>query len=195
MFFNRYPLIAKRLRGFTLIELIVVIAIIAVLAAIIAPNAFKAIEKSKCARAIEESKTIKTGAFAYYSDTGLWPPAYRLTSTVNPFVTNPPGVNRWDGPYVEKWMPAHPWAGHIGWDPTIDLDGSGVVDGCVVYDDDRPGTNGGDNQGRIPRGSMTKIDGMIDDGNLGSGYVQGDGLGLASAAGELVIMVVRDNAP
>ena len=35
-----------RKSGFTLIELIVVIAIIAVLAAIIAPNAFKAIEKA-----------------------------------------------------------------------------------------------------------------------------------------------------
>ena len=34
-------------KGFTLIELIVVIAIIAILAAIIAPNAFRAIEKAK----------------------------------------------------------------------------------------------------------------------------------------------------
>jgi len=36
-------------RSFTLIELIVVIAIIAILAAIIAPNAFRAIEKAKVA--------------------------------------------------------------------------------------------------------------------------------------------------
>ncbi|MDD5668712.1 MAG: prepilin-type N-terminal cleavage/methylation domain-containing protein, partial [Candidatus Omnitrophica bacterium] len=34
MISNRYPLFAKRLKGFTLIELIVVIAIIAILAAI-----------------------------------------------------------------------------------------------------------------------------------------------------------------
>ena len=34
-------------QSFTLLELIVVIAIIAILAAIIAPNAFRAIEKAK----------------------------------------------------------------------------------------------------------------------------------------------------
>ncbi|NCC82098.1 MAG: prepilin-type N-terminal cleavage/methylation domain-containing protein [Clostridia bacterium] len=37
----------KNKKGFTLVELLVVIAIIAILAAVVAPNAFKAIEKSK----------------------------------------------------------------------------------------------------------------------------------------------------
>ncbi|WP_333870599.1 type II secretion system protein [Desulforamulus putei] len=36
-------------RGFTLVELLVVIAIIGILAAVIAPNAFKAVEKGKVA--------------------------------------------------------------------------------------------------------------------------------------------------
>jgi general secretion pathway protein G len=172
----------------------VVIAIIAILAAIIAPNAFRAIEKAKIARAISETKTIKTAVLSYYSDTGTWPSRYRLTDTLNPFLTNPTGVSGWDGPYVEKWN-AHPWAGHIGWDPTIDLDHNGVIDGCVVLDDDRPGTSSSDNQGRVPRRSMIKIDEMLDDGNLATGYVQGDGEGLCAAMGELVIMLIHDGAP
>lgn len=176
--------------GFTLIELIVTIAIIAILAAIIAPNAFRAVEKSKCARAISETKTIKTAAGSYYTDTGLWPPVYRLTTLINPFL-NDPNVIGWDGPYVEKWN-YHPWAGHIGWDTSIDLDRSGIADGCVVLDDDRPG---GNNKGRIPHDSMAKIDEMIDDGNLAAGSVQGDGLGLCAATGELVVMVVVDGSP
>jgi len=180
-------------RSFTLIELIVVIAIVAILAAIIAPNAFRAIEKTKISRAISDTRAIKTAALSYYADTGTWPPQYRLTNVLNPFLSNP-GISGWDGPYIEKWNP-HPWAGHVGWDPTIDLDNSGIVDGCVVLDDDRPGTSSSDNQGRIPRGSMIKIDEMIDDGNLATGYVQGDGQGLHAAVGELVIMLINDGAP
>lgn len=180
----------KYKKTFTLIELIVVIAIIAILSAIVAPSAFRAIEKSKCTRAIQEAKTIKTASLSYYADTGTWPPRYRLTTPLNPFLENP-GVNGWNGPYVDKWN-AHPWAGHIGWDPALDLDGSGANDGCVVFDDDRPGTGSSDNQGRIPTRSMVKIDEMIDDGNLATGDVQGDGQGLLSAIGELVILVVRD---
>ena len=179
--------------GFTLIELLVVIAIIAVLAAIITPNAFKAVEKAKVSRTISEVRTIKTAALAYYSDTGTWPILYRLTDPVNSFLTDP-GIARWDGPYVEKWSP-HPWSGHIGWDPTIDLDDSGIADGCVVLDDDRPGTSAADNQGRVPLPSMLAIDRALDDGNLASGRVQGNGQGLQAAVGEVVIMVVRDGQP
>lgn len=180
-------------RGFTLIELIVTIAIISILAAIITPNAFRAIEKSKCARAIGETKIIKTAAGSYYADTGLWPPAYNLNTTLNPFLNNP-DVTGWDGPYVEKWN-YHPWGGHIGWNLSVDLDRSGIPDGCVILDDDRPGTGAGDNRGRIPIDSMVKMDEMLDDGNLTAGSVQGDGcLGLC-AAGELVFMVVVDGSP
>ncbi|HOW42582.1 MAG TPA: prepilin-type N-terminal cleavage/methylation domain-containing protein [Candidatus Omnitrophota bacterium] len=178
-------------KGFTLVELIVVIAIIAILAAVIAPNAFRAIEKAKCAQAVKDAKTIRTAAAEYYADTGQWPPVYRLTTPINPFLTNPP-VTGWAGPYLDKWKP-HPWSGHIGWDATLDLDANGKADGCVVYDDDQPGTSASNNAGRIPRKSMENIDLVLDDGNLSRGMVQGDGLGLLSAAGELVIMVIHDN--
>jgi hypothetical protein len=40
---------------------------------------------------------------------------------------------------------------------------------------------------------MENIDLVLDDGNLSRGMVQGDGLGLLSAVGELVIMVIHDN--
>ena len=90
---------------FTLIELIVVIAIIAILAAIIAPNAFKAIEKAKISATISDMKTIKKAAIIYYADTGQWPwegAVHADESTGIGFVTDD-GAAGWDGPYIEKW--------------------------------------------------------------------------------------------
>ncbi|MDD2702762.1 MAG: prepilin-type N-terminal cleavage/methylation domain-containing protein [Candidatus Omnitrophica bacterium] len=101
-------------RGFTLIELIVVIAIIAVLAAIIAPNAFKAIEKAKISATIADLQAIKTGAMSCYSDTGTWMPSCASTAAcaASLFIVNSTTPTAgWDGPYLEKWPPQSKWAG------------------------------------------------------------------------------------
>jgi prepilin-type N-terminal cleavage/methylation domain-containing protein len=119
-------------KGFTLIELIVVIAIIAILAAVIAPNAFRAIEKSKIARLQADMKNVKTAAVAYYSDVGLWPPD--VCPEEDPgfirwdaYFTSCPGCGgnasvpadyqkNWDGPYLEKFPFPTPWGGSYDWE-------------------------------------------------------------------------------
>jgi general secretion pathway protein G len=97
-------------KGFTLIELIVVIAIIAVLAAIVAPGAFRAIDKGKVSATIGDFKSIKTAAMAYYADTGQWP---GNTTNGTGFINNNSGTapNGWDGPYLEKWPAKSQWGG------------------------------------------------------------------------------------
>ena len=115
----------RRRKGFTLIELIVVIAIIAILAAIIAPNAFKAIEKAKISATIEDTRSIKTGAMSYYSDTGAWI-ASCATSPCNAGFIATDAAAGWDGPYLEKWPPAAKWAGNYTW-----VRADGVVFGAV----------------------------------------------------------------
>lgn len=104
-------------RGFTLIELIVVIAIIAVLSSIIAPNAFRAIEKAKVARFCEDYRAAKAGIYAFYADTGTWPcdddnmgnalitggPSGACDAVAN--YRDRPG---WDGPYIDK-LSTPPW--------------------------------------------------------------------------------------
>ncbi|HRZ14309.1 MAG TPA: prepilin-type N-terminal cleavage/methylation domain-containing protein [Candidatus Omnitrophota bacterium] len=99
-------------RGFTLVELIVVIAIIAILAAVVAPNAFKAIEKAKISGTLADLSTIKTGAMAYYGDTGSWPWICNANCSVG-FVNVPTAatVTGWDGPYLEKWPATAKWGG------------------------------------------------------------------------------------
>jgi general secretion pathway protein G len=88
-------------RGFTLIELIVVIAIIAVMGAVIAPNAFKSIEKAKIAATVQDLNSIKTAAGAYFTDMSAWP-----TAAAN-FTTS--SGSAWDGPYLDKWPQGGRW--------------------------------------------------------------------------------------
>lgn len=169
-----------RKSAFTLIELIVVIAIIAILAAIVAPNAFRAVEKAKIARVVEDSKTIKTAAYAMYGDTGLWPGSNWCDDPVDPlqcadqgegfvFMGNDTDMpSTWDGPYLDKWL-YNPWGGWYWWDYNdADQNGDGIGREHVLWID-----NGRGNAGkRIPVVSRIKIDEKLDDGNLSSGRIQ-----------------------
>jgi len=106
--------------SFTLIELIVVIAIIAILAAVIAPNAFRAIEKAKVARTVGLAKNLKTACVNFYADNGKYAYEWGDEATVsepNHHLYYKPGsayVN-WDGPYIEKVLRRvdNPWGGRI----------------------------------------------------------------------------------
>ncbi len=62
---------SKKIKGFTLVELVVVIAIVGVLAAMIVPNMIAYIRKAKCTAAIASAKTIVTGAQSAIVDNAI----------------------------------------------------------------------------------------------------------------------------
>jgi prepilin-type N-terminal cleavage/methylation domain-containing protein len=118
-------------KAFTLVEIMVVIAIIGILGAVITPNAFKAIEKAKVARVTADTKSIKSGGLAFYSDIGLWPPDVcpqedpgfiRWDAYQNRCCGfTPAGADaviqaNWNGPYLEKFPILTPWAGSYDWE-------------------------------------------------------------------------------
>ncbi|GEA15991.1 prepilin-type N-terminal cleavage/methylation domain-containing protein [Moorella sp. E308F] len=126
---------ARDQRGFTLVELLVVIAIIGILAAIVAPNAFKAIEKGKVAAAEADYKAIKAAALNYYTDTGVWPVDGIGGSSNNNIVhfvgpSSSVSVTGWNGPYLERWPSKNPWGGSYVYnnDEDKDWDGDGNED-------------------------------------------------------------------
>jgi general secretion pathway protein G len=115
----------KNKKGFTLVELLVVIAIIAILAAVVAPNAFKAIEKSKITAIEADYRAIKTATLMYYSDIGEWPETPTVDGDdpgfiVAPKVTDPDAppatipLPSWNGPYLDVWTDESPLgAGYV----------------------------------------------------------------------------------
>jgi prepilin-type N-terminal cleavage/methylation domain-containing protein len=124
-----------RKQGFTLIELIVAIAIIAILGSVIAPKAFKAIEKAKVTRVTADMRAVKAAATSYYSDVGLWPPDvcpneepgfidpdnYQNRCCGQNYNFLPAGYqniidSNWDGPYLEKFPFPTPWGGSYDWE-------------------------------------------------------------------------------
>jgi len=53
-------------RGFTMVELLIVVLIIGILVSIAVPNYYSALERSKCAQAIHNIKTMRSAMLAYY---------------------------------------------------------------------------------------------------------------------------------
>ena len=95
---------ARRPRGFTLVEMLVVIAILAMIAAFAAPRALKWLGGAKADAARVQIEAIGTGIDLYRLEVGTFPP------DLEALVRRPSGAERWNGPYLKKnTVPVDPW--------------------------------------------------------------------------------------
>ena len=93
-------------RGFTLIELLIVVTIIALLAGLVMPQFFKQEEKATAKATKAQIELLGTALDTFRLDVGRYPSTQEGLQALN---QKPGGVERWDGPYLKKEVPADPW--------------------------------------------------------------------------------------
>lgn len=98
----------KRIRGFTLLELLVVMVIIGLLAGYVAPRYFSQVGKSEIKAARAQIDAFEKALEALRLDTGHYPTSEQGLETL---VKPPPSEAKWQGPYLKKALPLDPW-GH-----------------------------------------------------------------------------------
>jgi len=98
---------ALRLRGFTLLELLVVLGIIAMLAGIVGPQVMKHMGESKTKAAKVQIEDLSAALDMYKLDLGSYP---STEQGLKALIESPDSAKRWNGPYLRKSkMPLDPW--------------------------------------------------------------------------------------
>jgi general secretion pathway protein G len=95
-----------RLRGFTLLELLVVMVIIGLLAGYVGPKLFGQIGKSEVKATKAQVEGLSKALDQYRIDTGRYPSTAQGLAAL---LVRPQGEAAWAGPYLTKAVPQDPW--------------------------------------------------------------------------------------
>jgi general secretion pathway protein G len=103
---QRNSTLTKHLRGFTLLELLVVVVILGLLASYIGPRYFAQVGKAESGVARSQIDAFEKAIDQYQLDVGH-PPT--TEQGLNALFQKPGNETRWKGPYLKKTPPNDPW--------------------------------------------------------------------------------------
>ena len=99
----------QRLKGFTLVEILIVIVILGLLISLVAPTMFSKVASSKRKTAEAQMQMLSTALDTYRLDIGRYPAELEeLRKSAEP---------GWDGPYMPREIPDDPWGNPYVYDP------------------------------------------------------------------------------
>lgn len=124
----------KSIKGFTMIELLVVLVILGLLAGLVAPQFFGKVDSSKVRTAETQVKMLKMALQTYRLDVGAYPESLSQLS-------QRPSQNGdfWAGPYLDEDLPLDPWR-----NPYQYRKDSSAQQGFYLYSHGADGAEGGD---------------------------------------------------
>lgn len=93
----------NNVRGFTLIEILVVMAIIGMLAVMVAPNLFRQQAGAMRDAALSQISSLETALDSYRLDMNRYP------DSLAELMENESGSASWNGPYLRREVPMDPW--------------------------------------------------------------------------------------
>jgi general secretion pathway protein G len=94
------------IRGFTLLELLVVMVIIGLLASYVGPRYFSQVSKSEVQVARAQMVAFEQALDQYRLDVGHYPITAQGLTVLE---SRPESEKRWNGPYLKKKLPLDPW--------------------------------------------------------------------------------------
>lgn len=97
---------ARRRRGFTMVELLLVLVILATLAAVVVPKFTGRTLQAKITAAATEIASIEVALDAFEIDNGFYPEG---ADGLRLLVDRPTDAPQWRGPYLKKAVAADPW--------------------------------------------------------------------------------------
>ena len=96
----------RTMKGFTLLELLVVMVIIGLLAGLVAPRYFGQIGRSQVKIAAAQIDSLDKALIQFRLDTDRFPTTEENLAALN---EQPQDTIGWAGPYLKKQVPMDPW--------------------------------------------------------------------------------------
>ncbi len=127
------------MRGFTLVELLVVLIILGLIASIAGPNVMRYLGSSKSKTAKLQIKELESSLELFYLDTGRYPSS---STGLQELIKNEASLIGWNGPYFKLTkVPDDPW----GYAYLYRIPGEhGSFDLISLGADNQPGGDGDD---------------------------------------------------